>query len=151
MIECPAQLTEAEKKECEALIVEGGAVSSDYVNRWFLRSIEVAVKRSGPDIVGVGVIKPFRPCYTANVARRSGSDLISETHELGYVTVKKAHRRRGISRAIIQALLSAHEGPLFATTSNAAIKCTLKRFGFVQRDNEWPGSRDSVLSLWVRE
>ena len=151
MIECPAQLTKAEMRECVTLIVDGGAVDRDFVERWFPRSTVVAVKRSGAKIVGVGVIKPKRPCYTGTVAKRSRAGLNPEIHELGYVTVKKEHRRQGISRAIVDALLSAHEAPLFATTSNAAMKRTLEGFGFVREGIKWSGNQGSVLSLWVRE
>ena len=111
----------------------------------------VAVKRSGAEIVGVGVIKPARPRYTETVAKRSGAELHPEMLELGYIVVKEEYRGHGISRAIVQVLHSAHEAPLFATTSDARMKRTLERFGFVRRGNEWTGDRGSVLSLWVRE
>ena len=133
------------------LVVEGGAVDSDSVESWFPLSTVVAVKRSGAKIIGVGVIKPKRPGYTATVAKRSFAELNPEIHELGYVTVKKEHRQQGISRAIVEVLLSAHDAPLFATTSNPAMKCTLERFGFVQKGIKWSGNQGSRLSLWVRE
>ena len=108
------------------------------------------MKQSGAGIVGVGVIKPDRPSYTKKVAKQSGAKLHREMRELGYVTVMKEHRGRGISRAIVQVLLSAHETPLFATTSVARMKSTLEQFGFVQQGKEWTG-RGGELSLWVKE
>jgi len=113
-------------------------------------SIMVALRRSGADIIGVGAIKPPRP-YTKRVAERSGFDLDPEMHEMGYITVREDHQGRRISRAIVQALDSAHEAPLFATTSSEAMKRTLRRFRFEQRGTDWIGYRGSVLSLWVRD
>ena len=148
---CPSQLTEAETSECVALIAEGGAVGLDAAKRWFPRSTVVAVKRSCTDIIGVGVIKPARD-YTETVATRSCAELRPETHELGYVVVKKEHRGQGIARAIVQALLSAHEASLFATTWRKSMKHILGESGFVRRGIEWRSTRGSdMLSLWVRE
>ena len=149
MIRRPAQMTERDRRTCVALIVEGDSVDRAHVKEWFPRSIMVAVKRSGGDIIGVGAIKPPRP-YTKRVAERSGFDLDPEMHEMGYITVREDHQGRRISRAIVQALDSEHEAPLFATTSSEAMKRTLRRFRFERRGTEWTGDRGSVLSLWVR-
>ena len=151
MIRSPAQLTKAEKRECVALIVEGGAVDRESVEQWFPRSVLVAVQRWASAIVGVGVIKPVRRRYTERVAKRSGAELQLGIHELGYITVREGYRGQGMSRAIVQALLAAHEGPLFASTSNVWMIRTLKQFGFAQRGNTWCGNRRDELSLWVRE
>ena len=63
----------------------------------------IAVKRSGAEIVGVGVIKPTRRHYAKTVAERSGFELDPEMHEMGYITVRKDHPRRGIARDIVKA------------------------------------------------
>ena len=131
------------------LITEGGAVNADYVERWFPLSVVVAVKWSGAEVVGVGVIKPPRP-HTATVARQSGSELNPKMHEMGYISVKEGHQGQGISRDIVEALHSAHEAPLYATTSNKRMRSTLERCGFVRQGNDWPGDEGSMLSLWVR-
>ena len=146
---CPSRLTEPVRKACVALIANGGAVRPGYVEEWFPLSVVVAVKWSGAEVVGVGVIKPARP-HTATVARESGFELHPKMHELGYVTVKPEHRGQGISRDIVEALHTAHEAPLYATTSNKWMRRTLGQCGFVRRGNEWPGNDDGMLSLWVR-
>ena len=148
-IACPSRLTEPARKECVALIANGGAVDRAYVEQWFPLSVVVAVKWSGAEVVGVGVIKPARP-HTATVARESGFELPPKMHELGYITVKDEHQGQGISRALVKALHTAHEAPLYATTSNERMRSTLRRFGFEPRGNEWRGNEGSMLSLWVR-
>ena len=110
----------------------------------------VTVKESGAEIVGFGVIKPSRRHYVQTVVKQSGAELRPEMHEQGYVVVKEEYRGNGISGAIVRALRSAHEIRLFATTSNARMKNTLREWGFVQRGNEWTGSSRNVLSLGVR-
>ena len=118
MVACPSQLTESDRNECVALIVKGGAVNPASVERWLPSSIMAAVKRSGTEIIGVGVIKPARRRYAQTVATRSGAELHPDMHELGYVVVKEEHQGQGISRAVVQALLAEHDAPLFATTSD---------------------------------
>ena len=151
MITRPSQLTERDRRNCVALIAEGDAVDGAFVNKWFPRSIVVAVKRSGAEIVGVGVIKPTRRHYAKTVAERSGFELDPDMHEMGYITVREDHQRRGIARDIVKALDSEHEPPLFATTSNESMKRILGEFGFVRRGNGWTGDRGGVLSLWIRD
>lgn len=147
----PQQLTTDEQGECVTLIVDGGAVKRAFVEDSFPRSIAVAVKRSGADIVGVGAIKPVRRSYTKKVARKSGVELDPETHELGYVAVKPRHRGLGIAHVIVQKLVSDREATLYATTSNRSMRSLLERSGFVRQGNEWTGDNCNKLSLWVRE
>ena len=151
MITRPSQLTERDRRSCVALIAEGDAVAGAFVNEWFPRSIVVAVKRSGAEIVGVGAIKPTRRHYATTVAERSGFELNPEMHEMGYITVREDHQGCGIARDIVQALDSEHEPPLFATTSNESMKRILGEFGFVRRGKGWTGDRGGVLSLWIRD
>jgi hypothetical protein len=57
-------------------------------------------------------------------------DLIANN---GSAWENKSHRSRGLSRLILQKLLSEHTGPLFSTTDNARMKSSLSQAGFVQR------------------
>ena len=148
----PSELTTVETRECVKLIVDGGAVGRTFVEQWFPGSIQVAVTRLGAEIVGVGVIKPGDRPHTATVAGQSGAELPPGVDELGYVAVKEEHQGQRISRDIVQALLSEHDGPLFATTWNARMRRTLVKVGFVQRGKGWPATGGgNTLSLWVRE
>ena len=125
VIQHPSQMTERDRTTCIALIVEGDAVDHAYVEEWFPRSIVVAVRRLDAEIVGVGVIKPSRRGYAKQVAARSGYGLDPEMHELGYITVREDHRRRGIARAVVQTLDTEHEAPLFATTGRSRLRIFL--------------------------
>ena len=147
----PAELYKEEIQACIFLIQQGGAIENPKsVVEELPRAIVIAVKRDGTDVVGVGAIKRKRPSYASGIAKSSGFLFDANTHELGYVAVKKSHRKRGISHEIAAKLLSTFQTkPLFATTSHDAMKLTLKNAGFVQRGNEWPGVK-RVLSLWIK-
>ena len=149
-IEVPSQLTETETRVCIELIVAGNAVDRTHVEYWFTRSVSVAIKRWDNEIAGVGVIKPARCDYVETVAKRSGVVLPSDMNELGYITVSERFRGQKISHAIVQALISAYEVSLFATTSNPRMQRTLENFGFEQKGNTWHGNRGDELSLWVK-
>ena len=70
--------------------------------------------------------------------------------ELDYVAVMKSYRGNGVSHEIIAKLLSNFQSrPIFATTSNDAMKNTLSRAGFVQQGTEWQGT-NGQLSLWIK-
>lgn len=147
----PGELSTAEIQSCISLVQKGGALENP---KWAAdqlpRAIIIAIKRDGREIVGVGAIKPQRPKYAADKARKSGFEFDSNAHELGYVVVKESHRGKGISRSITTKLLSAFQTrPLFATTPNPRMKRTLKKIGFIRRGNEWPGKKGK-LSLWIK-
>lgn len=148
----PSELTAAETRACVKLIVDGGAVGRTFVKQRFPDCVYVAVTRLGGKIVGVGVIKSGDHPHTATVARQSGVELSPGADELGYIAVQEEHQGQGISRDTIRALLSEHDGPLFATTWSARMRRTLVRVGFMQRGKKWraTGAGD-WLSLWVRD
>jgi hypothetical protein len=114
------------------------------------RAVAVAVARRGDEIVGVGAIKRVRTDYAARRADLSGAPFNPDTPELGYVAVDGNHRSKGLSGRIVAALLSKHNGPLFATTDNQYMKSTLTTAGFVQKGCEWKGGR-GTLSLWLKD
>lgn len=142
-------LSQAEVEACFAIIEVGEAVDVQTMKRDLPRSSVLAIARKGDQIVGVGAIKPVRKRYAAKVARNSGFPFPPETLELGYVAVDEAHRDRGLSYRIVEALLSRHVGRLFATTDAIGMKKALSKYGFEKRGTEWPGDR-GMLSYWER-
>ena len=148
----PSELTTVETRECVKLIADRGAVRRTFVEQRFPDSIHVAVTRLGAEIVGVGVIKSGDHPHTTTVARLSGVELPPDVDELGYVAVKEEHQGQGISRRMVRALLSEHDGPLFATTSSKWMMRTLVKVGFMQQGKKWrAGGGGDWLSMWVRE
>ena len=113
------------------------------------RAAVLAIARAGERIVGVGAIKRARPAYAGRIAKRSEFAFDPDMPELGYVAVDGNHGNRGLSRRIVVALLSEHDGTLFATTDSDYMKKTLAGAGFVQNGQEWKGQRGR-LSLWIR-
>jgi hypothetical protein len=149
-LRAPADLTKAELAMCIAIIRSGEAVSLKSVQRELPNVGVLVIASCDNQIVGVGAIKRLRTEYAAGIARKSGAEFPPETLELGYVAVVPMHQRRGLSRRLVQLLLSGRKDRLFATTSAPAMKKVLERAGFAKRGNEWPGSH-SRLSCWVRE
>lgn len=146
----PSGLSKAELAECLALIKSGGAVDPASAGREVPKATSVVIARKDNKIVGVGAIKRIRRHYASDKARKSGVNFPPETPELGYIRIHDDHQRKGLSRCMVKALLSGHEGPLFATTSSAPMKKTLLNSGFVLKGCEWEGNSGSQLSLWLR-
>ena len=61
---------------------------------------------------------------------------------------KLSHRRQHLSSRIVEALLGAEGGPLFATTDKDEMKAVLAKNGFVKYGHEWDGEVGR-LSLWI--
>ena len=135
---------------CIELVTGGDAVNPATVKRDLPCSTRIAIVRKAGSVVGVGVIKPIRPRYAAGVSGKSKIVFDEDMPELGYVAVSRDHQGHGLSARIVGTLLTGTGKPLFATTSNARMKSTLTKAGFVQRGKEWKGRRGDQLSLWLR-
>jgi hypothetical protein len=146
----PASLTTEEIAECIDVIKQGDAVDLVSAKRELPLATTLAVVRAGGKIVAVGAIKRERQAYALKTARDSGVSFPPETLELGYVAVLPDHRGHRLSGSVVEALLSQHEGRLFATTFNARMKTTLQNAGFIQDGNEWPGRKKQMVSFWKR-
>jgi RimJ/RimL family protein N-acetyltransferase len=146
----PADLAGAELAACLAIIERGEAVDMESAAEELPRAAVLSIARTGDKIAGVGAIKRVRAAYAARIAQRSEAAFDPATPELGYVAVDGGHGNRGLSRRIVAALLSQHNGRLFATTDNEYMKRTLDKAGFVRKGREWTGQRGR-LSLWIRE
>ncbi len=145
----PRDLSSAELAVCITIIKKGCAVDPHSTEVELPRARMLAVARKGTEIVGVGAIKQVRLSYASTIAGRSRVSFDKDTPELGYVAVDPNHRKHGLSHRIVAELLSKHERPLFATTSDDRMKRTLRNAGFVQMGVEWKGQKGQ-LSLWIR-
>jgi hypothetical protein len=146
----PSDLSGAELEECISIVKSGGAVDLKYARKELPLSSSLAVVRIGNRIAALGAIKRIRNSYASGIAGKSAASFPSDTPELGYVAVDSGHQRKGLSHRIVGALLSKYGGPLFATTSSAAMKKTLQKAGFLPQVCEWTGNSGNQLSLWLR-
>jgi hypothetical protein len=147
----PGRLTRKEIGECVEVIKMGDAVDSTYAERELPLASVLAVVKAGTAIVGVGAIKRERRPYALKIARCSGVSFPPGTLELGYVAVLPDHRGYKLSSRIVEALLSQYKGRLFATTYSARMKSVLKKAGFINKREEWPGRKKQMVSFWDRE
>jgi RimJ/RimL family protein N-acetyltransferase len=146
----PSTLLEQDALACISVIKEGNAVNLKSAGQE-LPLAAVAIYRDNGQIIAVGAIKRPRPSYASSISERSCFPFNSNSHELGYVAVKKTHQKQGLSYKITDALLSTHKSyPIFATTSHEGMKRTLKKAGFIQEGTEWKGKRGDMLSLWIK-
>lgn len=145
----PTDVAKADMEACIAIVQAGGAVDPTAAAMEIPKARVLAVARKGKEIVGVGAIKRVRRGYARQITRSSDRTFSFDTPELGYVVVEPEHREQGLAFRIVAELLSAYEGPLFATTDNDHMKRTLSKATFLQVGQQW-GGRRGRRSLWVR-
>jgi hypothetical protein len=147
----PRELSEEDVEEIVLLVKKGGAVDTTHL-RGHLRTAELVVLfHSKAELVAVGVIKAERRGYAASVARHAKCAFPTDLREIGYVSVNPQHQHKGLSHKVVEALLAAHKGDLFATTFAPWMKRTLAGHGFRQVGSEWPSKRSpgANVSLWI--
>jgi hypothetical protein len=137
--------------QCIRIVSAGDAVDPDSAAMEIPRAQVLALVSKGNLIVGVGAVKRQRREYASHIAERSGVSFDPNASELGYVAIDAKHQGQQLSGRIVRALLSSHQGVLFATTSSEPMKKTLARTGFVQKGRFWEGRRGEQLSLWIKE
>ena len=148
----PGDLRKADLAACIAIVKKGDAVDGDSAARELSRAKMIAVVRTGAEIVGLGAIKRIRTTYASGISseKKSGFAFDPNIPEMGYIAVAQLHQNHGLSRQIVERLLS-QEVRLFATTSNDYMTATLERCGFVNRGRKWPGRKGNRLSLWIKD
>jgi hypothetical protein len=145
-----ADLDEAEVATCLRIIEAGDAVSLESAARELPLVTHLAIALRNGAIVGVGTIKRIRENYAGTIADRSKKSFPAVTRELGYVAILASEQGRGLSKRIVEILLSQYNEPLFATTSNPRMKGTLARYGFVKAGVSWKNKYNKLLSLYLR-
>lgn len=145
----PGNLTAEDLAQCLAVIKEGDAVNIESATEELPLAKFVAVHRVDGTIVAVGAIKRQRGWYAGDVGKKSGVEVATDMHELGYVSVTENQKGKKLSKRITASLLEAFQGrPLFATTSSERMKSALADAKFEQRGEPWPGQKGE-LSLWL--
>ena len=107
-------------------------------------------------LIGVGAVKRPLATYRTKVSAGSGVDLRQEDYpfELGWIFVDETFRRKGLSRAMCEALLAlVSDSGIFATTriDNEAMGRSLERLGFGRAGTPYKSLRGQYsLQLWLR-
>jgi hypothetical protein len=145
------KLSADELRICIDIVAEGGAVSHAAATVGVPQAAVLALVRQKGEIIGVGVIKGPNRKHAQTVARESGCQFPDRYSELGYVSVREAHRGMHLSSRIFEALLSVRAGPLFATTSDTKMKHLFGKHGFMKTGQTRKGRRGDSLTLWLKE
>lgn len=138
----PTGLSLTVLKACVATTAAGGAVEEQFPHSQMSMATELVVATTKRQIVGVGAIKANtqeRWDNAARVAKKACHAIDSKTLELAYETVDTAHCSRKLAHRPVTSLLTNYLGPLFASTSIAAMKWMLGHAGFKRADDEWLG------------
>ena len=145
------RLTPEEIATCIEVVVEGEAVPRWAAQTGVPQAAKLALVRCNGEIVGVGVIKGPNVQHARTVAEEHGHSFPEMTAELGYASVREAHRNKHLSSRIFEELLSRSDEPLYAVTSDDKMKHLLGKHGFVERGVTTKGRRGDILSLWHRD
>jgi ApeA N-terminal domain 1 len=143
-------LTREEIATCIDVVVEGAAVPQRAAQTGVAQAAKLAVVRCKGEIVGVGVIKGPNVQHARTVAKEHKYAFPDTTPELGYASVRKAHRNKHLSSRIFEELLSGSDESLYAVTSEPKMKHLLRKHGFVERGVPTKGRRGDRLSLWLK-
>lgn len=153
----PAEWPKEILAEFETLVRAGGQVAIQGLSARIADAHSLACHFENGRLVATSALKKPHPSYRERLSKRSGFDLNQSTHpyEVGWVYVLPDHRGLGLSRPLVEACLAAigHIG-VFATTrtDNMAMRCTLKRCGFVEAGNVYKSNHgDASLQLFVRQ
>jgi GNAT superfamily N-acetyltransferase len=146
------ELSVADMARAIEIVKAGAAVDTARLGSNLLASEWTALVSCGSDLAGVGVIKGERKNYLLRVAKKSDYSIGLDCRELGYVAVSPSYRGKRLSSLLVQKLLAAYSGDLFATTFNPIMMQTLRMTGFERVGREWPSveSPGSLVSLWIR-
>lgn len=145
------KLTREEIATCIDVVVEGKAVPRWAAQTGVPQAARLALVRCNGEIVGVGVIKGPNVQHARTVAEEHKHGFPETTPELGYASVRQAHRNNHLSSRIFEKLLSGTDEPLYAVTSEEKMKHLLGKHGFVERGITTKGRRGDALSFWLKE
>jgi RimJ/RimL family protein N-acetyltransferase len=148
----PAACSREELRAFYDLVASEGEVKTDGLKDRISRAEVLAFLENGGRLVGVGALKRQHPNYRDKVFKKA--DAKSEARnfdlELGWVVVDKAHRGRGYSRLILDALLSRSGGRCVYATSasaNQPMHKTLAACDFERDGQAWSSQERNQMSL----
>ena len=147
-----AECTTSELQEFEALVRGAGKVAEEGLPALIRSARVLAFVRMAGSLVAVGALKRPRPSYKAKVFQSARADAAHDAYpeELGWVSVSPQRQGSGLGTRVVENLLSAAEGRLYATTQsdNSSMQKILQRFGFRRHGAPYAG-RDDELVLYL--
>jgi predicted GNAT family N-acyltransferase len=111
------------------------------------------IERNGK-MVAAAALKKASADRAKDLTWQSKYQLSGDIRELGYVVVSCGWRGLRLSGKVVREILAGvGDEELFATTSDAKMKCTLAQIGFRWVGREWPSAErpGELLSLWIRK
>lgn len=153
-LKVPKECSETELDAFENLVKEGGEVSSSELRLRIERAAYLSwIEADNGEFIGVGAIKNPNTSYRSSIFKKADPlakpDLFGL--ELGWIFIKPAFRKQGLSSQLITKLLdSVKNKAIFASTreDNEIMKSILQSFGFNKIGNPYlsnNGNYDLVL------
>ena len=139
----------------EKLVIEAGTVDPQGLTQRIRAAFRLLfLRKSNGQLVGVGALKHPLLSYRSKVFAKARATTSPDEYrvELGWVAVAKSHQGRGLSRRIIEQLISLAENEnLFATTrADARTMRFAADYGFKPAGKPYPSGRGYDLVLYLR-
>src|SRR5262249_43699901 len=151
----PAECTPQALVDFEKLVMEAGTVDSQgLTQRIGDASRLLFLRESNGQLVGVGALKHPLLSYRSRVFAEARAIASADEYpiELGWIAVVKSHQGRGLSRRIIDQLMSLAENEnVFATTrTDPRAMRFAADYGFKLAGKPYPSGRGYDLILYLR-
>ncbi|HEY6272241.1 MAG TPA: GNAT family N-acetyltransferase [Terriglobales bacterium] len=149
-----ATMTQAERREYQKRVEEGGEVASDGLAKRIEDAHLLGYAVLSGNVVAGGALKHPTESYKNKIGDRAGYNLDGYHAELGWIYVAPSSRSRHLASRLSDALCGTYGSSIFATTrsDNRHMQTILEKLGFGKAGREYdsvehPGKR---LQLWVR-
>lgn len=154
VIKEPAECTAEELRDFADLVIEGGQVARDGLERRIGRAKLLAFAYENGNLAGIAAIKTPSWLYVRDVFRKAieADQAVDFRYELGWGYTHPNYRRRGIHGRLAEMLtINARDFNVFGTTGtdNEAVKAVITKLGFEVCGSPYAGRTESK-QLWVR-
>jgi RimJ/RimL family protein N-acetyltransferase len=155
VVKAPAECSTVELDAFRALVCRSGEVAGQGLLQRVRSAKLLAFAFEEGEVIGVAALKIPNPAYRCRIFQCAKMDVDPEdaSYELGWGFVCQEHRRKGLSRELVGALLTSSEGRVFATSraSNEAMHKTLTHFGFSEAGERYHSKEhpDETLALFL--
>jgi RimJ/RimL family protein N-acetyltransferase len=148
----PDECSQEDLHRFHDLVVTAGEVKTEGLLARLGRAEALVFLESGNETIGVGALKRQHKNYIARKFETAEAkhDAGHFDLELGWVVIDKAHREKGYSRRIVEALLTHARGrTIYATSAstNEPMHKTLINFKFERDGIAWPSDERKELKL----